>query len=67
MKVIAEIDDPVIARKILEHLGLAAEELELTPARGPPQEAKVTLARKIAASTLEMWKRGEPSRPRSLT
>jgi hypothetical protein len=37
MKVIAEIEDPVIARKILEHLGLPAEELELTPARGPPE------------------------------
>jgi transposase len=32
-----------------------------------PNLAKVTLARKIAASTLEMWKRGESYRPRSLT
>ena len=36
MKVIAEIEDPIIARKILEHLGLPADELALEPARGPP-------------------------------
>ena len=40
MKVIAEIDDPIIARKILEHLGLPADELELAPARGPPEDGE---------------------------
>ena len=38
MKVIAEIDDPILARKLLEHLGLPADELELAPARGPPED-----------------------------
>ena len=38
MRPIAEIDDPVIARRILEHLGLPAEELALDPARGPPRQ-----------------------------
>ncbi|MCP4968152.1 MAG: hypothetical protein GY926_23315 [bacterium] len=36
MNVLAQIEDPVIARKILEHLGLSADELTLAPARGPP-------------------------------
>lgn len=34
---IAQIEDPVIARKILEHMGLPAVELELAAARGPPE------------------------------
>ena len=38
MKVIAEINDPILARKLLEHLGLPADELELAPARGPPED-----------------------------
>ena len=36
MEIIAEIEDPLIARKILQHLGLPADELELAPSRGPP-------------------------------
>jgi hypothetical protein len=37
MEAIAQIEDPVIARKILEHLGLPAVELACAPARGPPE------------------------------
>ena len=37
MRPVAEIEDPVIARKILQHMGLPADELELAPARGPPE------------------------------
>ena len=36
MEIIAEIEDPLIARKILQHLGLPADEQQLAPARGPP-------------------------------
>ena len=36
-RVIACIDDPVVIRKILTHLGLPATGVQLHPARGPPQ------------------------------
>jgi len=35
-RVIACIDDPTVIRKILNHMGLSAEPIELAPARGPP-------------------------------
>ena len=38
MTVIGAIEDAVTARKILESMGLPAEELVLEPARGPPEE-----------------------------
>ena len=34
---IATITDPIVARKILAHLGLRSEPPELAPARPPPQ------------------------------
>ena len=37
MQPIAQIEDVVVARRILQHLGLPADELELAPARGPPE------------------------------
>jgi hypothetical protein len=37
MRAVAQIEDPVVARKILQHLGLPADELGLAPARGPPE------------------------------
>ena len=36
-RVIACIDDPVVIRKILTHLGVPATSIQLHPARGPPQ------------------------------
>ena len=36
MTPVAEITDRKVVRKILEHLGLPADEVALTPARGPP-------------------------------
>ena len=35
--IIACIEDPVVIRKILTHLGLPATGIQLHPARGPPQ------------------------------
>jgi len=35
-RVIACIDDPPVIRKILNHMGLSTEPIELAPARGPP-------------------------------
>ena len=35
-RVIAMIDDPPVIRKILGHMGLPTEPIELAPARGPP-------------------------------
>ena len=35
-RVIACIDDPPVIRKILNHMGLSAQPIELAPARGPP-------------------------------
>ena len=36
-EVIGVVNDPLAARKILEHLGLDAEGYEPLPARAPPQ------------------------------
>ena len=36
MKIIAAIEDPIVIRKILEHMGLDTKPPRLTPARGPP-------------------------------
>ena len=36
-EVIGVVNDPLAARKILEHLGLDAESYEPLPARAPPQ------------------------------
>jgi len=39
MKVIAEISDKRVARKMLEHVGLSSDVPEQWPARGPPESA----------------------------
>ena len=36
MKIIAAIEDPIVIRKILEHMGLDTKPPRLMPARGPP-------------------------------
>ena len=38
-KLIAMITDAFVARRILEHLGLASEPPPIAPARAPPQRA----------------------------
>ena len=37
-RIIAFIQDPVVARKILKHLGLDSTAPPIAPARGPPQQ-----------------------------
>ena len=36
-RTMAQITEPKVVRKILEHLGLPTDEVELAPARGPPE------------------------------
>jgi hypothetical protein len=40
MKIITAIEDPLVIKKILEHLGLPSKPLMPWPARGPPQRAE---------------------------
>jgi len=37
VEIIAALVDPAVTRRVLDHLGLAAEPVAIAPARGPPQ------------------------------